>query len=316
MKISIHMWDKVNLDLVARLTYTVRGGHWTGSSAIQEIVGWLQNEFAARPRLAVLAHAEDALVGWLMLVIGDAGTAEINPWQLGGHPIVAPDRDARTVGAQLLQAATHWAGEKDLRRLTLAAPMPGGEADPEQEAWYRAQGFDVQLRYVEMRCYLSEQAIPAVQIPPGLSVKLLRAASEEALYACYYDAFENGDARFFLAQDEPERKAYFDTLGLPEAQDEPASLILTNDQRLIGFTYVLPYGAGNRHISCMCVHPDFQGRGLGKLLLQLIMRQAIKDGHQTLTLGTETEMRAFELYRKHGFEITEGSVIYAWQRAG
>ena len=82
MKISIRPWDQIDLDLIARLTYTVRGKHWAADGATQapEIADWLQNEFAARPRRAVLAHAEDALVGWLMLIVGDAGRAEINPW--------------------------------------------------------------------------------------------------------------------------------------------------------------------------------------------------------------------------------------------
>jgi ribosomal protein S18 acetylase RimI-like enzyme len=68
-----------------------------------------------------------------------------------------------------------------------------------------------------------------------------------------------------------------------------------------------PYGEGNCHISCMCVHPDFQRKGLGKLLLRLIMNEAAQGGHKTITLGTNTNMAAFRLYQQHGFKVTTRS---------
>jgi ribosomal protein S18 acetylase RimI-like enzyme len=57
----------------------------------------------------------------------------------------------------------------------------------------------------------------------------------------------------------------------------------------------------------MCVYPDWQRRGLGKLLLRLAMDKAAQDGYKTTSLGTSTSMVAFQLYRQHGFEIKEES---------
>jgi len=162
-------------------------------------------------------------------------------------------------------------------------------------------------KYVEMLCRLSEHAIEDVAPPDGFEIRPLNTARVDDLYQCYYAAFEAGDAGFFFAQGEEERREYFDTLGLERALNEPASVVLTQDRRIVGFTCVLLYGEGNRHISCMCVHPDFQRRGLGKLLLRLIMNEVTQAGHKTITLGTGTGMGAFKLYQKHGFEITTRS---------
>ena len=159
------------------------------------------------------------------------------------------------------------------------------------------------MNYVEMICHLAQQSLPDMAVPPELTVKPLRKAHVDTLYQCYTAAFSAGDAQFFFEQSEPERRDFFDTLGREAALNEATSLILLQDEHLIGFSYVLPYGAGNCHISCMCITPDWQGEGLGKFLLHLIMREAIEAGYQTITLGTETEMRAFQLYHKHGFEI-------------
>ena len=139
-------------------------------------------------------------------------------------------------------------------------------------------------------------------------------ADREALYACYVAAFAAGDALFFFDQDEQERRSFFEYLGLDEAREEPASLILRHQEQLVGFTYVLPYGESNRHISCMCVHPEWQGQDLGKLMLRRVMRQVAAGGQETITLGTETGMRAYHLYRKQGFQVTGGRTVYVWRR--
>jgi ribosomal protein S18 acetylase RimI-like enzyme len=161
------------------------------------------------------------------------------------------------------------------------------------------------MNYVEMVCDLSQVAELDIVVPPDLAVKPLADADVEEIYQCYVAAFSVGDAQFFYSQNETEKREFFDTLGRERALPEAASHILLQGSRLVSFAYVLPYGEGNCHISCMCVHPDFQGQGLGKLSLQIIQKRAAAQGYKTITLGTETGMRAFQLYRKYGFAIVE-----------
>lgn len=159
------------------------------------------------------------------------------------------------------------------------------------------------MHYVEMVCDLAQAAKIDIVVPSYLAVKPLADANVEKIYQCYVDAFSVGDAQFFYSQNETEKREFFDTLGRERALPEAASHILVQGSRLVGFAYVLPYGEGNCHISCMCVHPDFQGQGLGKLILQIIQKRAAAQGYKTITLGTETGMRAFQLYRKYGFVV-------------
>lgn len=163
----------------------------------------------------------------------------------------------------------------------------------------------METKYVEMICNLSEHIVGEIVHPEGFQVKHLRDAREDELYSCYYGAFQAGDAPFFFAQSERERREFFDTLGYVDALTEPASLILLKNDQLVGFTYVLPYGDGNRHISCMCIRPDFQSRGLGLFLLRLVMRTVAQGGLKSITLGTGTCMRAYRLYSMNGFKEKE-----------
>ena len=158
------------------------------------------------------------------------------------------------------------------------------------------------MDYVEMICELEDQQA-ADETPEGIELVPLRSVDVDDLYVEYVRAFSEGDAEFFFAQSDEERRAYFDTLGLEEAVADPASHALVDGDDLVGFTYVLPYGERNRHISCMVIRPDRQDEGLGKLMLSIAQSRAAADGARTMTLGTETAMRAFHLYRKHGFSV-------------
>ncbi len=161
------------------------------------------------------------------------------------------------------------------------------------------------MQYVEMVCDLVA-VDPASDVPSGVDVVPLREVAVADLYRLYVDAFTGGDAEFFFAQSEAERSSYFATLGREAAIEDVASHALLSAGELVGFTYVLPYGCHNRHVSCMVVRPDHQDQGLGKLMLGIAQQRAAADGAMTMTLGTEASMRAYHLYRKHGFSEKAG----------
>lgn len=58
------------------------------------------------------------------------------------------------------------------------------------------------------------------------------------------------------------------------------------------------------HISLLAIHPDFQGRGLGKLLLLSLLKDAVNRKLERATLEVkETNIKALSLYEKFGFKI-------------
>ena len=69
------------------------------------------------------------------------------------------------------------------------------------------------------------------------------------------------------------------------------------------------HGDDNRHISCMCVLPQFQSQDLGRLLLYEVMKCVANQRHKSITLGTEPEMRAYDLYRKNGLQVSGGATL-------
>ena len=161
------------------------------------------------------------------------------------------------------------------------------------------------VKLVEMMCHLAEQPQQEIILPAGFEIKSLADINQDDLYPCYCAAFQAGDSQLFIDQSQVERREFFDTLGFDQARNEPGSSMILKDNQIVGFTYVIPYGKANCHISCMCVHPNFQRQGLGSLMLNHVKARGTSQGYQTITLWTERTMGAFQLYDQHSFKITE-----------
>ena len=126
------------------------------------------------------------------------------------------------------------------------------------------------------------------------------------LFECYIQAFSIGDAKFFTLQNEEERRRYYnEELGFPDVLNNSASFAYKIKDEIIGFALVLQYLEKNYHISCMCILPKYQSRGIGKAMLNRIKNVALENDCKSLTLGTETEMKAYHLYKNNGFTVTE-----------
>jgi ribosomal protein S18 acetylase RimI-like enzyme len=267
-----------------------------------------------QPLIVLLAKEDDQWLGWLLTSAGEYNDLLLNPGFLGGYPVIGeiPDRD--TISKYLLEKAVDWAIEGGFHSVQMIVPLintPDALAD--EEKFLSQMDLLPRLRYVSMTCKLTGMKIPQTVFPGGFQVLPLENAQTSELQELYLEAFNAGDARFFFMQTGDERIGFFQTLGYGEALAEPGSVILRDGDRLVAFVYVIPYGDSNRHISCMCVHPDLQGQGLGKALLYHVMNAVHDAGLDTISLGTETEMRAFHLYHQNGFMIQEGSTVYEWR---
>jgi GNAT superfamily N-acetyltransferase len=63
----------------------------------------------------------------------------------------------------------------------------------------------------------------------------------------------------------------------------------------------------------MCVLPEHQGKGLGQFLIDHCLYMSAMEGIEKITLGTETGMRAYQLYLRNGFLPIGGSTLYRWR---
>jgi len=164
--------------------------------------------------------------------------------------------------------------------------------------------------YVEMFCKLSQKHYRENVPIDGIAVESINTVDLEDLFDCYINTFDKGDAKFYKLQDDVEKRRYFnEELGFPIVLENPASFVYLVEDELIGFSLVMPYLEKNFHISCMCIKPEYQDHGLGKAMLNRIKNIALENDCESLTLGTEPEMKAYQLYKNSGFRVTEEHVV-------
>jgi ribosomal protein S18 acetylase RimI-like enzyme len=163
----------------------------------------------------------------------------------------------------------------------------------------------VQFKYVEMVCKLDQEQYNDDISVEGIVIEPINTIAPDPLFECYLKSFTMGDATFFRLQNEHERRRYYDEeLGFPDVLTNPASFAYKLNDEIIGFSLVLPYLERNYHISCMCLLPEYRNHGIGKAMLNRIKNIALENGCKSLTLGTETEMKAYHLYKNNGFTVT------------
>lgn len=89
------------------------------------------------------------------------------------------------------------------------------------------------------------------------------------------------------------------------------------NRRIVGFSIAAKADAT---IWALFVHPQYEGRGIGKELLSLAVDWLFEQGADAISLTTDPETRAERLYQAGGWErgehIANGEVRYRLQRPG
>jgi len=74
-------------------------------------------------------------------------------------------------------------------------------------------------------------------------------------------------------------------------------------KELAGYT-IFSWAAGEAHLLNLCVHPDWQHRGYGSLLLEYAINHVARLESKTILLEVrESNPRALELYKNRGFAV-------------
>ncbi|MET9294979.1 GNAT family N-acetyltransferase [Streptomyces sp. NPDC003077] len=82
---------------------------------------------------------------------------------------------------------------------------------------------------------------------------------------------------------------------------------------LVAMGALRPAADGAGEIKRMRVHPRWQGRGFGRLVLAHLERRAVELGYRRLVLDTtEGQHAALALYRRHGYRRIGEATVAEW----
>lgn len=97
--------------------------------------------------------------------------------------------------------------------------------------------------------------------------------------------------------------------------DNEASLIADGGDGALGVVLASDLSATNGHLCQVSVAPEFQGRGLGRLLVTEALAAFQRKGLATASLSvTVDNRRAYQLYEQLGFALRREFTAHAWAR--
>jgi GNAT superfamily N-acetyltransferase len=136
---------------------------------------------------------------------------------------------------------------------------------------------------------------------PGFELRSFRSGDAEAVWKLHDAALEDAGVHGGRGPWEDDlrdiRATYLDPGG--------EFLVASADQELVGMGGLLPRSADAAEIRRMRVHPDYQRRGLGRLILQRLEARARALGFRVLQLDTTVDQVApRRLYESAGYRET------------
>jgi ribosomal protein S18 acetylase RimI-like enzyme len=263
--------------------------------------------------VSVISAIEDSNIqGVILLKVNEDRTADINPWFLGGLPLISPkvgeaDELASVLLEQVIESAK-------IQGVTLLFSMFRQEMHTKSsKKLLENHKMSIIEELDHLQSSLSDLRIPDVKIPDEMRVVKLSGFDRESLFDCWYEAFINGEDRHFLNRSDDERRGHFEeNFDLSEDIIDDASLVVLSESEPAAFVLVKPtHGRGNAHVWEIGVHPDYRRRGLAKSLLRLVHENLTSEDYETMSMNVDTSNRpAYKLYTSLGFKRERGFVGY------
>jgi len=259
---------------------------------------------------AVLARDEAGAIALLLMVPGFLERWAVPSDLLGANPILPLDKTAARIHAALLSEASAWIDEEGESGLEILLPM-GSEnmrRDDRRDAFFEGLGFRrsfyTMTRRLDVfpgceRRRVDVDAVPAAAFPV------------EELYANYTSCTAAGEVELVSKQRPGDRRGFFESL-LEDTLGQPASLALTQADRLVGFALVASLSAEAAHLGWIGILPGERRRGLGRQLLCRVMETCKEHQIERMSLYTDTPVGSQTLYHSLGFSVA-GTLTYRWR---
>ena len=259
-----------------------------------------------RPRFELLTDSW-VLNGPTGRVIGYAYVWEAQPGrEIEGDAFVLPEYSGRGLGSQFLDLMETRAREICGGR-QLSMGVFASSANEDKRNLLERRGFTVSRSVLRLRIDLNREAIDESDAPPGVEIRSVELADEDAVRAVWLDAFAS-HGRFSSRRMEEWLQSRFDH----PAFDPSLWRVAVLDGQIVGTILVFDVGQTG-YTSTVGVRAEARGRGIGPALLRAAFG-ALRDRGQMraiVSLDADTEPGLLALYEAGGMRLHERHDLFS-----
>jgi ribosomal protein S18 acetylase RimI-like enzyme len=312
VNITIHEWAEELLQELTEFTVSI----WKEERPtlqVDRLVNWFNNLDLKYPPSAIIAKVNEKIIGWIFFVQMTATEAEINPWAMGGHPIVLKEHENDlTIIQKLITKAIEHGKSKDITRIELSFMENNGE----KKINYQSLGMTMVERNCHMRHELAQE-IEYTGFPNNIKTVPISQLDSKKLYQCFLEAFRASQDSWMTDKTDAEINDYFHERVLIDDFPliEQASIGVLSADIIIAFSVVREsHGEKNGQLWIMCVSPSFRRKGIGRKIIHHIKSTLIQEGYKSTSLNVSlTNEPASNLYLSEGYVKDWIQISYTWK---
>ena len=303
---TINKYSEIDLAELAKFSVEI----WNAKGnqlSIDRFTNWLNNlRFSHEPYI-IQAHKNSSLLGWLMLFAHSKTELELNPFALGGHPLIIQNADMKLVATGLLRKAVEFFSDNDYTRLELSFNKENSPEELFFRGLYASHNFDLIEEICHMRLNLQNYTSPQEVKLDKFNLLPINDVKNDSFFNCLSKTFKDTEDSWMLSLSDEEINNYFDNkvLDMSFPLIEGCSYGVFNESELIAYSVVKEsHGANNGHLWIMGVLPRFRKQGIGAFLINAMLDYLSKNNYQSASLNVDLSNKtAYRLYKRKGFLV-------------
>jgi ribosomal protein S18 acetylase RimI-like enzyme len=304
--------NETNVDEICQLILDVKtfNGEWSEDVDLERVKQVFLRNFEDTEDSILLAKQAGKLIGLIVIHLDEQDMIEMNPWFLGGHPILCQGLVEVQLGSEMIQRVMKYAESIHAMKVNVHFMKDG----PPRTRMYAGLGMKLFEEVTHLRVSLSELEIITPEPSNELDIVPLHEAPIESLYDCWYESFQTGQDRSFFARSREQNREHFEQMFDRDEYDTQASIALMSSGQVVGFALVKQtHGPNNGHIWELGVHPDFKRKGYARLMLAVMRDRLLAEEMKTISLNYDISNKpAMMLYRSYNFEEKWTQIGYTW----
>ncbi len=266
---------------------------------VKTVVAKFKELMKKNERILFYAFDDEAPIG---LIAGkpDGAVLEVTTFYIN------PECKSDDCGSQLVKALTSKAFESGFKHYRQTEKLPFNKESVFKEQLTK-DGFSLFSR-VAMLLEIDEVEPNDPDLKEGYTFEPFSIEKVDELFAVMRDAnpLEHADSSIYPELGNPEiskkmfAKLTNDFTGL-NVKINPQILF---DEKVIGISFVFTNSPEVAFVGEVCIHPNHQRKGLGKALMNQIIKSCSEEGMKKIGLAvTTSNVGAYKLYEKLGFKV-------------